>query len=254
MEGKWISNILSIFNKLIKRCVLHPEAILKWLSHSSVMPLIDGGRKGSSGGRDDGGMRWRGDKLGRAETIVCTRSPLYSSSAGSAAEVLRRSRSSLTSYRQSIWFWCHQGAMSQVETDVVASRYKQYLMTHYSFFRTFSSNWECLVPLFSGVRWFLSLALSGKSQFLFRVLWLFLRGRSGLCVFGAGTVDAGRIHSRWPDRSNMDRQEKRRETVGSLQVRSGQKTRREPFSVADWVIELEALTFFTHFSEWEMGN
>lgn len=30
------------------------------MSHSSVMPLIDGGRKGSSGGRDDGGMRWTG--------------------------------------------------------------------------------------------------------------------------------------------------------------------------------------------------
>lgn len=49
-RGKWISLIPSLFNKLIKLSVLHPEAILKWLSHSSVMLLIDGGRKGAQEG------------------------------------------------------------------------------------------------------------------------------------------------------------------------------------------------------------
>lgn len=46
-RGKWISMIPSLFNKLIKHFVLHPEVILKWLSHSSVMLLIDRGWKGA---------------------------------------------------------------------------------------------------------------------------------------------------------------------------------------------------------------
>lgn len=59
-EGKWISMIPSLFNKLIKHCAMHPEAILKWLSHSSVMLLIDGGRKGAQeGGTMEEGTRER---------------------------------------------------------------------------------------------------------------------------------------------------------------------------------------------------
>lgn len=82
-RGKWISLIPSLFNKLIKLCVLHPEAILKWLSHSSVMLLIDGGRKGAQeGGTMKEGTaercwdgEWRRDKLDRAETVVCNKIP-----------------------------------------------------------------------------------------------------------------------------------------------------------------------------------
>lgn len=43
--------IPSLFNKLIKHYVLHPTAMLKLLSHSSVMLLIDGGKKGAQEGR-----------------------------------------------------------------------------------------------------------------------------------------------------------------------------------------------------------
>lgn len=57
-EGKWSSMIPSLLNKLIKLCVLHPEAISKWLSHSSVVLLIEVERK-SSGGRDDEGWKQR---------------------------------------------------------------------------------------------------------------------------------------------------------------------------------------------------
>lgn len=51
-RGKQIFMIHFIFNKLIMFCVLHPWGILKWLSHSSVMLLIDRGRKGAQ----EGGM------------------------------------------------------------------------------------------------------------------------------------------------------------------------------------------------------
>lgn len=42
--------------------------------------------------------------------------------------------------------------MSQVQTDVVASHYKHYLMTQCSFSRTFSLNWDYLFPLFSDLK------------------------------------------------------------------------------------------------------
>lgn len=42
--------------------------------------------------------------------------------------------------------------MSRVQTDVVASHYKQYLMTQYSFSGIFSLNLEWLFPLFSDLK------------------------------------------------------------------------------------------------------
>lgn len=45
------------------------------------------------------------------------------------------------------------------------------------------------------------------------------------------------------------------EAEGNCRQSAGEiwpKTRREPIPVTDWIIELEALTFFTHFFKWEM--
>lgn len=45
------------FNELIKHRVLQPEALLKWLSHSSVKLLIGRVGKGEGGGGCGGGGR-----------------------------------------------------------------------------------------------------------------------------------------------------------------------------------------------------
>lgn len=47
-ENEW--PFPTIFNKLIKHCVFHPEAISRWFSHSSVMRLIDRGKAGPQEG------------------------------------------------------------------------------------------------------------------------------------------------------------------------------------------------------------
>lgn len=58
--------LCSIFNKLIRCRALHPEAILKWLSHTSVMPLIDRGRKGA---REAVMMEGAGEQAGGGQGI-----------------------------------------------------------------------------------------------------------------------------------------------------------------------------------------
>lgn len=131
------SMIPSLFNKLIKHCVLHPEAILKWLSHSSVMLLIDGGGMGvQEGGTTEEGTRemwgmgeWRGDKLDRAETVVCNKIPTVfflgrQSWEGAQADRPFWHRSSSTA--TDIIFLCslghHQGATSPGMWTVLLNR------------------------------------------------------------------------------------------------------------------------------------
>lgn len=186
----------------------------------------------------------------------------------------RQGRSSLARYHRSIWCWCHQGAISQVATDVVASHSKQYLMTQYSFSTTFSLKWECLFPLFSDLKmpdefYFGSIfqtssdpvsnpdgkTLSGKLKSSCSVYFdtLLTWTQRSLCDWGWNC-------GCWQKSFKLTGQIKHGptgEAEGSCRQPAGEiwpKTRREPISVTDWIIELEALTFFTHFSEWEMKN